>query len=193
MALTLHGIGTAVPLGSITRDEAIALAEHVGTGESRQTALLQRIHQRSGVSQRGSVLIADQADQDSFLERVPFYSDTNPSTEERIEMTLKSGKEPGMTARDYLAFVSEQRAAMGVSDESGLSRALETALGEMEGKSGKPLMVDDAAGMKTLYSKVEALVKEMGLEQGDAKKESMVLEAEYEIQKLQEEVAKNKA
>ena len=58
---------------------------------------------------------------------------------------------------------------------------------------GKPLMVDDAAGMKTLYSKVEALVKEMGLEQGDAKKESMVLEAEYEIQKLQEEVAKNKA
>ena len=66
-------------------------------------------------------------------------------------------------------------------------------LGEIEGKSGKPLMVDDAAGMKTLYSKVEALVKEMGLEQGDAKKESMVLEAEYEIQKLQEEVAKNKA
>ena len=108
-------------------------------------------------------------------------------------MILKSGKEPGMTARDYLAFVSEQRAAMGVSDESGLHRALETALGEMEGKSGKPLMVDDAAGMKTLYSKVEALVKEMGLEQGDAKKESMVLEAEYEIQKLQEEVAKNKA
>jgi len=62
-----------------------------------------------------------------------------PSTEERIEMTLKSGKEPGMTARDYLAFVSEQRAAMGVSDESGLTRALETALGEIEGKSGKPL------------------------------------------------------
>ena len=108
-------------------------------------------------------------------------------------MILKSGKEPGMTARDYLAFVSEQRKAMGVSDESGLTRALETALGEIEGNSGKPVMVDDAAGMKTLYSKVEALVKEMGLEQGDAKKESMVLEAEYEIQKLQEEVAKNKA
>lgn len=57
MALTLHGIGTAVPQGSITRDESVVLAEHVSGGDSRQTALLQRIHQRSGVSRRGSALI----------------------------------------------------------------------------------------------------------------------------------------
>ncbi|QNI84950.1 putative chalcone/stilbene synthase [Synechococcus sp. PROS-7-1] len=86
MALTLHGIGTAVPHGSITRDEAVALAEHVSGGDSRQTALLQRIHQRSGVRRRGSVLIADHGDDDSFLERVPFYGSTSPSTEERMDV-----------------------------------------------------------------------------------------------------------
>ena len=116
-----------------------------------------------------------------------------PSTEERIEMTLKSGKKPGMTAREYIKFASDQRKAMGILDESGVGRALETALGELEGKSGKPLMVDDAAGMKALYSKVEAIVAAAGLDSGDAKKESMVLEAEFEIKKLQEEVAKNAA
>ena len=84
MALTLHGIGTAVPHGSITRDEAVALAEHVSGGDRRQTALLQRIHQRSGVSRRGSVLIADHANDGSFLERVPFYGGSNPSTGERM-------------------------------------------------------------------------------------------------------------
>ena len=116
-----------------------------------------------------------------------------PSTEERIEMTLKSGKKPGMTAREYIKFASDQRKAMGILDESGVGRALESALGELEGKSGKPLMVDDAAGMKALYSKVEAIVAAAGLDSGDAKKESMVLEAEFEIKKLQEEVAKNAA
>jgi len=84
MALTLHGIGTAVPQGSIARDEAVALAEHVSGGNSRQTALLQRIHQRSGVSRRGSVLIADSSVDASVLERVPFYGGTNPSTGERM-------------------------------------------------------------------------------------------------------------
>ena len=108
-------------------------------------------------------------------------------------MTLKSGKKPGMTAREYIKFASDQRKAMGILDESGVGRALESALGEYEGKSGKPLMVDDAAGMKALYSKVEAIVAAAGLDSGDAKKESMVLEAEFEIKKLQEEVAKNTA
>lgn len=110
MALTLHGIGTAVPLGSITRDEAIALAEHVGNRESRQTALLQRIHQRSGVSQRGSVLIADQADQDSFLDRVPFYSDTNPSTEERMALFRRHAADLALNAS--LAALSDSGVAV---------------------------------------------------------------------------------
>ena len=93
MALTLHGIGTAVPQGSITRDEAVALAEHVGAGDSRQRALLQRIHQRSGVHQRGSVLIADHADHASVLERVPFYGSTSPSTEERMAVFRRHAAE----------------------------------------------------------------------------------------------------
>lgn len=93
MVLTLHGIGTAVPPESITRDEAVALAEHVGDGDSRQSALLQRIHQRSGVHQRGSVLIADHADQASVLERVPFYGGTSPSTEERMALFRRHAAE----------------------------------------------------------------------------------------------------
>ena len=61
-----------------------------------------------------------------------------PSTEERIEMILKSGKEPGMTARDYLAFVSEQRKAMGVSDESGLRVRSRRRSGRSRARAASP-------------------------------------------------------
>ena len=55
----------------------------------------------------------------------------------------------------------------------------------MEKKSGKPLMTNDAAGMKALYAKVvEGLVAGMGGD-GDAASESMVDEAEYEVRQLE--------
>jgi len=111
MALTLHGIGTAVPQGSITRDESVVLAEHVSGGDSRQTALLQRIHQRSGVSRRGSVLIADGATDASVLERVPFYGATNPSTGERMIAFQRHAAELAFAAS--AAALSESDVAVG--------------------------------------------------------------------------------
>lgn len=98
--------------------------------------------------------------------------------------TLQAGMEAGMPAREYLNFAEAQRAAMGVEDVAGVGKALSEALSEMEKKSGKPLMTNDAAGMKALYAKVEGLVAGMGGD-GDVATESMVDEAEYEVRQLE--------
>lgn len=113
------------------------------------------------------------------------------TTEERIEATLASGVEPGQSAREYLAFAAAQRAAMGLEDVSGLGKALDEALAEVEKAAGKPLMMDDAAGMKALYAKVEGAVADAGLS-GDLATASMVADAENEIKHLKAELAKNK-
>lgn len=113
------------------------------------------------------------------------------TTEERIEATLASGVEPGQSAREYLAFAAAQRVAMGLEDVSGLGKALDEALAEVEKAAGKPLMMDDAAGMKALYAKVEGAVAGAGLS-GDLATASMVTDAENEIKHLKAELAKNK-
>ena len=84
MSLTLHGMGTAVPSGRVSLDEAIVLSEHVSEAQGPPSALLQRIHQRSGVRSRGSVLISEDQGETSFLDRVPFYGTRSPSTAERM-------------------------------------------------------------------------------------------------------------
>ena len=86
------------------------------------------------------------------------------TTEERIEATLASGVEPGQSAREYLAFAAAQRSAMGLEDVSGLGKALDEALAAVEKAAGKPLMMDDAAGMKAFYAKVESAVAGAGLD-----------------------------
>ena len=113
------------------------------------------------------------------------------TTEERIEATLASGVEPGQSAREYLAFASAQRAAMGLEDVSGLGKALDEALAAVEKAARKPLMMDDAAGMKAFYAKVEGAVADAGLT-GDLATASMVTDAENEIKHLKAELAKNK-
>tara|TARA_B110000977_G_scaffold193925_1_gene269648 strand:- start:1737 stop:2084 length:348 start_codon:yes stop_codon:yes gene_type:complete len=114
------------------------------------------------------------------------------TTEERIDATLASGVEQGQSARDYLAFAAAQRQAMGLEDISGLGKALDEALTEVEKASGgKTLMMDDAAGMKSLYSKVESIVGAAGMD-GDVATESMVTDAEAEIKHLKQELGKNK-
>jgi hypothetical protein len=109
------------------------------------------------------------------------------TTEERIAATLASGVEPGQSAREYLAFAAAQRSAMGLEDVSGLGKALAA----VEKAAGKPLMMDDAAGMKAFYAKVESAVAGAGLD-GDLATESMVTDAENEIKHLKAELAKNK-
>ena len=113
------------------------------------------------------------------------------TTEERIAATLASGVEPGQSAREYLAFAAAQRSAMGLEDVSGLGKALNEALAAVEKAAGKPLMMDDAAGMKALYAKVEGAVAGAGLS-GDLATASMVADAENEIKHLKAELAKNK-
>ena len=43
MPLTLHGIGTAVPPGSVSLDDAVVLSGHVSDAASTPLALLHRI------------------------------------------------------------------------------------------------------------------------------------------------------
>ena len=113
------------------------------------------------------------------------------TTEGRIAATLASGVGPGQSAREYLAFAAAQRSAMGLEDASGLGKALDEALAAVEKAAGKPLMMDDAAGMKAFYAKVESAVAGAGLD-GDLATESMVTDAENEIKHLKAELAKNK-
>ena len=113
------------------------------------------------------------------------------TTEERIDATLASGVEAGQSAREYLAFAAAQRRAMGLEDVSGLGKALDEALVSVEKQSGKPLMMEDAAGMKAFYGKVEGVVASAGLD-GDLVAESMVADAEHEIKHLKAELGKNK-
>ena len=95
----------------------------------------------------------------------------------------------GMSAKEYLAFAASQRLAMGIDDAGGLGKALEAALAEQEKASGATLMVDDAAGMRALYAKVEGIVGGLGLE-GDVAKASMMEETKYEMDQLKAEQEK---
>lgn len=109
--------------------------------------------------------------------------------EETIEALLRSGMTSDMSAREYIAFASQQRIAMGIDDTGGLGKALEAALAEQEKASGATLMVSDEDGMGELYSKVEDLIDELDLE-GDLDEASMIEETEYEMDQLKAEMAK---
>ena len=52
MPLSVIGLGTAVPQGRLSQDEALALAPQMATASPRQQRLLERIYQRSGVMHR---------------------------------------------------------------------------------------------------------------------------------------------
>lgn len=84
MPLTLHGIGTAVPPRGVSLEESIALAERVSAAGHGQAALLRRIHQRTRVRSRGSVLLDGEADQCPIRERLAFYGDGSPGTAARM-------------------------------------------------------------------------------------------------------------
>ena len=92
----------------------------------------------------------------------------------------------GMSAKEYLAFAASQRLAMGIEDAGGLSKALDAALAATEKETGKTLMVNDAAGMKALYAKVEGIAGGLGLG-GDVAKASMIEETKYEMDQLKAE------
>lgn len=69
MALTLLGMGTAVPAQRISQEEALALAPQMAGATPRQQRLLRRIYLRSGVEARHCV---------------PLSGAANPSTGERM-------------------------------------------------------------------------------------------------------------
>lgn len=69
MPLSVIGLGTAVPRGRLSQEEALALAPQMATASPRQQRLLERIYQRSGVLQRHCI---------------PPSLSPNPSTAERM-------------------------------------------------------------------------------------------------------------
>ncbi|MEY4841212.1 MAG: hypothetical protein RLZZ374_2120, partial [Cyanobacteriota bacterium] len=69
MPLSMIGLGTAVPRGRLSQEEALALAPQMATASPRQQRLLERIYQRSGVLQRHCI---------------PPSLSPNPSTAERM-------------------------------------------------------------------------------------------------------------
>ena len=69
MPLSVIGLGTAVPQGRLSQDEALALAPQMATASPRQQRLLERIYQRSGVTHRHSI---------------PPSVSANPTTAERM-------------------------------------------------------------------------------------------------------------
>ncbi|QEY31245.1 type III polyketide synthase [Synechococcus sp. RSCCF101] len=84
MPLTLHGIGTAVPEQAVSAEESIALAERVNAERPEQAGLVRRIHQRSQVHRRGSVLLEGSGRQLPIQQRLPFYGEESPGTADRM-------------------------------------------------------------------------------------------------------------
>jgi len=82
MPVNLLGIGTALPSHRLSQAESAAMAQSLSATNDVQATLLRRLQRRSGVAFRHSVLLAD-AD-GPLADRLPFYSDANPSTAERM-------------------------------------------------------------------------------------------------------------
>ena len=84
MPVTLLGIGTALPSHRLSQAESAAMAQRLSATNDVQATLLRRLQRRSGVAFRHSVLLGD-ADADGPLpDRLPFYTDANPTTAERM-------------------------------------------------------------------------------------------------------------
>jgi prepilin-type processing-associated H-X9-DG protein len=82
MPVTLLGIGTALPSHRLSQAESAAMAQRLSATNDVQTTMLRRLQRRSGVAFRHSVLLAD-AD-GPLPDRLPFYTDANPTTAERM-------------------------------------------------------------------------------------------------------------
>ena len=74
---------------------------------------------------------------------------------------------------------------------AGLGEAVGVALVSVGKQSGKPLMMEGAAGMRGFCGRGEGVVAGAGLG-GDLAAESMVADAEHEIKHLKAELGKNK-
>ncbi len=86
MALTIVGLGTALPAHRIAQAEACHIAEAVAIPDQAaspvQQRLLQTIHRRTGVGSRHSVLL--EADDNGGSSNQTFYGHADPSTGARM-------------------------------------------------------------------------------------------------------------
>ncbi|MCP9850533.1 type III polyketide synthase [Cyanobium sp. Morenito 9A2] len=107
MALTLRGLGTALPLHRLNQDEACLVARAVATPEGSsspgQQRLLETIHRRSGVATRHSVLL--EPGEHGGANRQSFFGPSNPSTGARMR---RYGSECGALALEAARRCLEQ-------------------------------------------------------------------------------------
>ena len=93
MTVSVLGIGTALPEGSLTQDEAAAAADYlrrfdIGHTGDRKAKVLQHLYRKSGVQTRHSVLL--RAGDETPADRQTFYvpatdpQDCGPTTDERM-------------------------------------------------------------------------------------------------------------
>jgi prepilin-type processing-associated H-X9-DG protein len=82
MPVNLLGIGTALPSHRLSQAESASMAQRLSASNDAQATLLRRLQRRSGVAFRHSVLLADAAG--PLPDRLPFYTDANPTTAERM-------------------------------------------------------------------------------------------------------------
>jgi len=85
MPLTLHGIGTAVPIQRLSQAEAVQVAHRINAESPKQKRLMSRIYQKTKVLSRGSVLLDRDAGRGTTQERLSFYGFENPGTAERMQ------------------------------------------------------------------------------------------------------------
>jgi predicted naringenin-chalcone synthase len=102
MRTELLGFGTALPVGSLTQDEAVGAAVRLGGLDpqaegARKAQILSALYRRSGVNKRHSVVLRA-GDEDPFV-RQTFYktatddSDLGPTTFERMQRFEASAPE----------------------------------------------------------------------------------------------------
>jgi predicted naringenin-chalcone synthase len=126
---SILGIGTSLPKGSLTQQEAARVAADLrriddGKSAERRRKVLNALYRRSGVSRRQSVLLApgaeDPTDRQSFYKVTETADDKGPTTAERMhqyaehapglatEACLDALKKSGLTAEqiDHLVTVS---------------------------------------------------------------------------------------
>jgi len=83
-AVALLGMGTAVPEG-ISQKEAAAISEGFACGTDGQRAWLQRVFLRSGVENRGSVLLSEEDGIRTFYQNREIIGESGPTTAARME------------------------------------------------------------------------------------------------------------
>lgn len=147
MRTELIGFGTALPVGSLTQDEAVGAAVRLSGLDpsaegARKAQILNALYRRSGVSKRHSVVLRA-GDEDPFL-RQTFYktaadeSDLGPTTFERMQRFETAAPELAQTSceralEDAQVSASEVRHLVTVSCSGfaapGYDLALYPALG----------------------------------------------------------------